>query len=74
MVKLRPAMFLPTNSHLSWNDQIGVSQDDFQEALGRKWRMSNKFPFIDLRSRLVGAFIFVTIEAVNPYSVNGSGA
>ncbi len=53
-------------------DQIGVSQGVFQKALGQKWLSSSKFPFSDLRSRPVGAFTFVTIELVNPYSDYGS--
>jgi hypothetical protein len=53
-------------------DQIGVSQEKFEEAFGRRWLNSKKAPFSDLRSRMFGGFNFVTIGRINLYSDYGN--
>jgi hypothetical protein len=49
-------------------DEIGVSQEDFEYALGRKWLMSTEFPYSNLRPRRVRNFTFVTVGVINPFS------
>jgi hypothetical protein len=53
-------------------DQIGVSQKDFEFALGRKWLMSKEFPYSHIRTRRIQTFTFVTVGLINPFSDYGS--
>jgi hypothetical protein len=53
-------------------DQIGVSQEDFEFALGKRW-LSTEFPFSALKSRKVRCLNFVTVDLINPFSDYGSG-
>jgi hypothetical protein len=53
-------------------EQIGVTEDEFKYALGRKWLTSTEFSFSALKSRKVGYARFVTADLINPYSDYGS--
>jgi hypothetical protein len=52
-------------------EQIGVTEDEFKDALGRKWLTSTEFPFSTLKSRKVGYARFATVDLIN-YSDYGS--
>jgi hypothetical protein len=53
-------------------EQIGVPQEDFKFALGKKWLLRKDFPFSALKSRKVKCLLFVTVELINPFSDYGS--
>jgi hypothetical protein len=50
-------------------EQIGVTEDEFKDALGRKWLTSTEFPFSTLKSRKVGYARFATVDLINPIRI-----
>jgi hypothetical protein len=50
-------------------EQIGVTEDEFKDALGRKWFTSTEFPFSTLKSRKVGYARFATVDLINLFGL-----
>jgi hypothetical protein len=50
-------------------EQIGVTEDEFKDALGRKWLTSTEFPFSTLKSRKVGYARFATVDLINLFGL-----